>query len=142
MAEVRVGTGYSHAIAWPETADTNAIAAADATGWSLRRVVALHRRMLLRSDAEAFLEPVDAELAGYHRLIRSPMDLGTILERLQTGGLDSLAEYARLVRLTFCNARVFNRPNSTLYRRSLALELWFNKELLILAERLAASQLE
>lgn len=42
--------------------------------------------MALRS-AIPFVAPVDpAEVPDYYDVIKSPMDLGTILERLQVGG--------------------------------------------------------
>ena len=127
--------GYLHRIRWPDTKDRRELMAAvgEADAFPLRRATALHRRLLLRNSVGPFAEPVPAEVEEYFAVIHTPMDLGTIQARLESGAVQSLLEYADLVRRVFTNARVFNRPGSQLHSASLRLEAWFNNEICILA---------
>jgi hypothetical protein len=72
----------------------------------------LHAQCLALDAARFFAEPVPEDTPGYHEAIAEPMDLGTIQGQLARGKLRSWAEYYRLVRLVFCNARVYNMPGS------------------------------
>lgn len=67
---------------------------------------------LIDSDThKIFISPVDPVALGiptYFDVIRDPMDLGTIKKKLENNEIDSPIEFARLVRLTFENAILFN----------------------------------
>lgn len=73
------------------------------------RSVLLH---LINMDKEGwFIVPVDAEalgLATYHKIIKKPMDLGTIRKNLDNGEYSSQEEVVADIRLTFNNACTFN----------------------------------
>jgi hypothetical protein len=68
-----------------------------------------------------FAEPVlEEEVPGYHAVVKHPMDLGTIMTRLDRGvggpgaHYPSLAAVAADVDLVWRNCRAFNRPSSTI----------------------------
>ncbi|ELT92995.1 hypothetical protein CAPTEDRAFT_169335 [Capitella teleta] len=62
-----------------------------------------------------FYKPVDADLLGlhdYHEMIKRPMDLGSIRQKLETREYESPAEFAEEVRLIFTNCYRYNPPES------------------------------
>lgn len=67
---------------------------------------------LINMDKEGwFVIPVDAEalgLATYHKIIKKPMDLGTIKKNLDNGEYSTQDEVVEDIRLTFNNACTFN----------------------------------
>jgi len=68
---------------------------------------------------EAFLEPVDWEAYGLHDypdIIKVPMDLGTIHEKLEGGRYTSVSQFESDMRLVWTNCMTYNRPDSDLYQ--------------------------
>lgn len=47
-------------------------------------------------------------MQDYTDIIDTPMDLGTILDNLMSGGYESLSELFKDIRLVFTNSRTFN----------------------------------
>lgn len=63
-----------------------------------------------------FIEPVDGDVVpDYYTIITSPMDLGTIKDRLLRGGYASPEEVLRDVELVWSNCRTYNRPGEVVY---------------------------
>lgn len=65
-----------------------------------------------------FNEPVDAvklNLHDYHKIIRKPMDLGTIKKKLDAGVYLMPTEFCEDVRLTFSNAMKYNPQGHDVY---------------------------
>ncbi|XP_030763890.1 bromodomain-containing protein 2-like isoform X2 [Sitophilus oryzae] len=63
------------------------------------------------SYAWPFYKPVDAELLGlhdYHDIIKKPMDLGTVKEKMDNREYRSAQEFAQDVRLIFTNCYKYN----------------------------------
>nr|CAD7569546.1 unnamed protein product [Timema californicum] len=61
-----------------------------------------------------FYKPVDAELLGlhdYHDIIKKPMDLGTVKQKMDTREYKSAGEFAADVRLIFTNCYKYNPPD-------------------------------
>ncbi|KAL3811507.1 hypothetical protein ACHAXA_000411 [Cyclostephanos tholiformis] len=54
------------------------------------------------------VDPIALGVPTYFDVIKEPMDLGTIKTMMDSGEIDSPAEFSRLVRLTFENAITFN----------------------------------
>jgi hypothetical protein len=135
VAQVGADMGYIHPIQWPTTDDRRLLTEADAEDFSMRRTLTLHRRLLSLGNVKPFAEPVPTDLVEYHHIIHCPMDLGTILAKLEDNSIQSLTAYTQLVRRVFTNARIFNRPGSHLFNASLKLEAWFNNEICLLADR-------
>ena len=62
-----------------------------------------------------FLKPVDPEALGLHdyfKVIKEPMDLGTVRTRLAGGFYQGAEEMADAVHLTFSNAMLYNPAGS------------------------------
>jgi len=65
-----------------------------------------------------FLKPVDwkaLKLPTYPKIIKQPMDLGTVEMRLTSGKYSSVAEFAAQVNLIWDNAHAFNQDGSDIY---------------------------
>ncbi|XP_012252969.2 homeotic protein female sterile-like isoform X2 [Athalia rosae] len=61
-----------------------------------------------------FYKPVDAELLGlhdYHEIIKKPMDLGTVKNKMDTREYKTAQEFAGDVRLIFTNCYKYNPPD-------------------------------
>ncbi|XP_049783161.1 homeotic protein female sterile-like isoform X2 [Schistocerca cancellata] len=61
-----------------------------------------------------FYKPVDAELLGlhdYHDIIKKPMDLGTVKQKMDNREYKTAAEFAADVRLIFTNCYKYNPPD-------------------------------
>ncbi|CAI9760500.1 unnamed protein product [Fraxinus pennsylvanica] len=71
----------------------------------------LLQRLMKHKHGWVFNEPVDARALGlhdYHNIIKHPMDLGTIKNRLSQNCYKSPREFAEDVRLVFLNAMTYN----------------------------------
>ena len=71
-----------------------------------------------RKESEFFRDPVDWESMGlldYPTIIKQPMDLRTVREKLETKMFSSPLEAANDVRLIFLNAMTYNAPGSRVY---------------------------
>ncbi|CAM9315627.1 unnamed protein product, partial [Hapterophycus canaliculatus] len=56
-----------------------------------------------------FKEPVTEAIAqGYHKIIKTPMDLGTILKKIKGGGYPSFGDFDRDLKLMWKNCRTYN----------------------------------
>ena len=66
-------------------------------------------QLMKRSDAKDwFNEPVPAGTEGYFETIKSPMDYGTILSKLEANSYESPASFASDVRLVASNATTYS----------------------------------
>ncbi|KAJ7567692.1 hypothetical protein O6H91_01G002400 [Diphasiastrum complanatum] len=71
----------------------------------------LLKKLMTHKHGWVFNDPVDAVKLGlpdYHKVIRSPMDLGTIRNKVFSRKYSSPQEFATDVRLTFANAMKYN----------------------------------
>jgi hypothetical protein len=76
------------------------------------------------------VDPVALNIPTYFDVIEEPMDLGTISNNLESGDLNSPAEFIRLVRLVFQNAIKFNTaPDSVVRYAALSLMSVFNAKI-------------
>ncbi|KAF4517925.1 hypothetical protein B566_EDAN005990 [Ephemera danica] len=69
---------------------------------------------LAQGYAWPFYKPVDAELLGlhdYHDIIKKPMDLGTVKQKMDNREYKSGVEFAADVRLIFSNCYKYNPPD-------------------------------
>ncbi len=92
----------------------------------------LHRIMHHPANiAGVFNTPVDPEalrIPDYRDRISSPMDLGTVKERLQSLDYTTPGEFAFDVRLVFANAMAFNPPTHSIYQNASAVLEEFEME--------------
>jgi len=78
-----------------------------------------------------FLEPVDPvalELPDYFEIIKKPMDLGTVRNRLDKKLYNSVSEFKVDVDLTFQNALTYNQPGSDIVTMTKSLQDIFEKK--------------
>ncbi|KAL2245682.1 transcription factor GTE4 isoform X1 [Sesamum indicum] len=79
---------------------------------------ALLERLMKHKHGWVFNKPVDAVGLGLHdyfEIIRNPMDLGTVKDRLTQNWYKSPLEFAEDVRLTFRNAMTYNPKEQDVY---------------------------
>ena len=84
------------------------------------------REMRKHKDAQVFLEPVDWKVLGikdYPTIIKRPMDLGTVMKRLDTGHYTSALDVAADVDLVWNNAMTYNQDHSYIYQAAAGLKV-------------------
>lgn len=77
-----------------------------------------------------FRRPVDAELLGlpnYHTIIRKPIDLSKIREKMEKGEYKSALEFEFDIQLMINNCFVYNSPEDTVYGLAKDLQNIFGK---------------
>ncbi|KAM8720216.1 hypothetical protein ACLKA7_006284 [Drosophila subpalustris] len=75
--------------------------------------------------AAPFMEPVDSEALNvptYYTIISNPMDVGTVIQRVNNRYYRSAVEVVRDLKLVVDNCYTFNRPYSQVYRKGVQLE--------------------
>jgi bromodomain-containing factor 1 len=79
----------------------------------------------------AFLQPVDPvalQIPTYHKIVRKPMDLSTMHQKLGAGDYASAKEFEKDFDLIVKNCRLFNGEDHLVYKQALALQQLFRKE--------------
>lgn len=79
----------------------------------------LEKLLSQEQESAPFKQPVDPTLLGipdYFDIVKKPMDLGTIQNRLNSGKYSDPWEYVDDVWLMFDNAWLYNRKTSRVYR--------------------------
>lgn len=74
--------------------------------------------------AYPFLKPVDPvalKIPDYFDVIKEPMDLGTVKERLDTNYYASVQDFIEDTRLIWSNAMTYNHPDSDVYKMAKTL---------------------
>jgi len=87
----------------------------------LSRMKSIHRSLMVHKNAYIFLRPVDPvywEIPDYFEVIKNPMDLGTIKERIDAGYYDekNVEAYAADVRLVWSNAMTYNKDDTPVFK--------------------------
>ncbi|GAB5362393.1 hypothetical protein AAMO2058_000792900 [Amorphochlora amoebiformis] len=68
-------------------------------------------------DSWPFHKKVDIKLVPqYYKVIKEPMDFGTMLQNINQGKYKTLEEFDRDAMLVFNNCRQFNQPDTSYYR--------------------------
>lgn len=81
--------------------------------------------LLDNEHAWPFLEPVDAKLPGlrdYYKVIKHPMDMGTVKQRMDNWQYDGHEEFARDMRLIFTNCYKYHPPGHQLVAMATELQ--------------------
>ena len=87
------------------------------------------RALQKNPQAEPFLMPVDwkgLKLPTYPKIIKNPMDLGTVEQKLLSNRYAAVADYASDVRLIWSNAQAFNLEGSDIYELAASLAVDFD----------------
>ncbi|KAG7949231.1 hypothetical protein I3843_13G051300 [Carya illinoinensis] len=89
-----------------------------------KRVLEFVIDILQRRDTyEIFAQPVDPEeVEGYYRIIKEPMDFGTMRAKLQEGMYTSLEQFEHDVFLISNNAMHFNSSTTVFYREARSIQ--------------------
>jgi hypothetical protein len=74
--------------------------------------------IMSRPESVVFHEPVDWEglgLVDYPDIVKNPMDLGTVKEKVEASGYKSVEDVANDIRLVWSNCMLYNRDGSEYY---------------------------
>eukprot|EP00903_Cladosiphon_okamuranus_P008965 g8577.t1 len=75
-----------------------------------------------------FKEPVTEKIAeGYHKIIKTPMDLGTILKKIKGGAYPSFGDFDRDLKLMWKNCRTYNAEGTAPHKEALKQEEQWSK---------------
>lgn len=84
--------------------------------------------LMERPEAPPFNQPVDPEALGipnYLRVIKTPMDLRTVKDKVKRSFYRNAQEFVDDVRLIWSNAMTFNSADSPVYQMAEALNMYF-----------------
>ncbi|ORY97374.1 Bromodomain-containing protein [Syncephalastrum racemosum] len=98
----------------------------------LKYCAAIMRTLKKHRDANAFLQPVDVvqlNVPDYFKIIKYPMDLGTIDEKLSQYQYENVRDFISDVRLVFNNCYKFNGPEAMISMLCQNVESAFEKSL-------------
>ncbi|XP_024973772.1 transcription factor GTE9-like isoform X2 [Cynara cardunculus var. scolymus] len=88
----------------------------------------LLKKLMSHQHGWVFNKPVDVvalKIPDYFNVIKNPMDLGTIKEKLGSGKYSSPLEFLADVRLTFSNAMTYNPPGNHVHLMADVLSKFF-----------------
>ncbi|XP_020245615.1 transcription factor GTE10-like [Asparagus officinalis] len=91
-----------------------------------------------------FNNPVDAvalKIPDYYTVIKHPMDLGTIKNKISSGAYSSPLGFVADVRLTFTNAMTYNPPGNDVHIMADKLSKFFESKWKPIEKKLAATDL-
>jgi len=98
----------------------------------MKKCLTLLEHIMGQKNCGIFHQPVDPERDGarnYFDIIKRPMDLGTVREKIVTGKYnESLEAFISDVRLTFTNATTYNPPESWIHGLANNLLQMFNRK--------------
>lgn len=83
-------------------------------------------------DATPFLDPVDwkaLDIPDYPTIIKRPMDLGTVMQRLEANEYNSASELAEEINLVWNNAMTYNMDDSWIHKSARDLKSFADKKL-------------
>jgi len=97
----------------------------------LRAIIREFKKKQHAPYAYPFYEPVDAMKLGvpdYYDVIKNPMDISTLNNKLENGQYESADEFEKDVRLMFRNCYAYNPPGSDVYNMGKQLEAIFDRK--------------
>lgn len=93
---------------------------------------AIMRNLKKHRDAAPFLHPVDyvkLNVPDYPKVIKYPMDLTTVDQKLNAGEYDNVEDFINDIRLVFMNCYKFNGPEAMISMLCQNVENAFEKSL-------------
>ncbi|KAL8839790.1 MAG: hypothetical protein Q9170_001601 [Blastenia crenularia] len=75
------------------------------------------------------VDPVALNIPDYHSVIKKPMDLHTVREKLENGQYENAKEFESDVRLVFANCHKYNGPEHPIRAQAKQLEGIFDQEI-------------
>ena len=109
-----------------------------------RRSRELLKSLTSQSGAQLFSRPVDPvllKIPDYFKIIKEPMDLGTVREKSRRAEYRMMLDFANDVRLTFKNGIKFNPPHNAVHVTAVKLLEMFENSLRAMCVLTLASQL-
>mmetsp|Transcript_3179 Transcript_3179/g.4077 ORF Transcript_3179/g.4077 Transcript_3179/m.4077 type:complete len:205 (+) Transcript_3179:252-866(+) len=85
---------------------------------SLKQMEKIVKTLFQNNDSYAFRDPVDWKglgLPDYPKVIKKPMDLGTVRSKLKAGSYHDVQECAEDIRLIWKNCMAYNEDGSEVY---------------------------
>lgn len=85
---------------------------------AMRKMAKLITYLISRQDSVPFREPVDwkgLELFDYPKIVKKPMDLGTVKRKMERGLYETIEECAADIRLIWTNCKTYNADGSDFY---------------------------
>jgi E1A/CREB-binding protein len=74
------------------------------------------------------VDPMALGLADYFEVVKVPMDLGTVMKKLDSGSYRDFQNFVSDVHLTFDNAMLYNPKNTDVYNLASSLKKEFDKK--------------
>lgn len=93
------------------------------------RLISIWQMIWENFDSYAFRYPVDPSVPGYYTIIKMPIDLALIKNRINEGYYGKLEDFCLDMRRMFENCFVFNQPNSMIYDQAKRLRQFSMKKL-------------
>ncbi|KAJ7559222.1 hypothetical protein O6H91_04G074700 [Diphasiastrum complanatum] len=103
------------------------------------------KKLMTHKHGWVFNAPVDAvklRLPDYHKVIKKPMDLGTVKKKFESGQYQSPMEFAEDVRLTFSNAMKYNPKENDVHAMADILRKIFEERWKSIKEKLEEESLK
>jgi len=110
----------------------NNLPGGELSGDLLAQCKAAVKEVRKHKDAAPFLDPVDWKSLGikdYPTIIKRPMDLGTVMKRLEAGQYSSVLDVASDVDLVWSNAMTYNQDESYIYAIAAELKSFADKKM-------------
>lgn len=88
--------------------------------------------LMVHPSSVPFRLPVNAaamKLKDYHKIVSTPMDLGTVYSRCIHGEFHTLKQLVTDVALVFQNAKIYNPPGNYVHKMAIEMEALFFEEL-------------
>ena len=73
------------------------------------------------------VDPVELALADYTKIIKKPMDLGTVQKKIESKEYRSFNDFNIDIQLTFDNAMTYNEPASVVYDMAVSLKQTYER---------------
>jgi hypothetical protein len=105
----------------------------------------LRDKVMTEKSAVPFKKPVNAaalKLVDYHKVIKKPMDLGTVYSRCLLGEFETLQDVVADVELVFSNATRYNPKGNVVHTMAIETQDIFFKELAELTMKWKGSPME
>ncbi|KAL5208567.1 hypothetical protein ABZP36_033002 [Zizania latifolia] len=107
----------------------------------LNQCDAILKKLMTQKYSHIFNAPVDAvklNIPDYFQIIKNPMDLGTIRNKLDSGSYTSPPDFAADVRLTFTNAMTYNPRGHAVHDMAIQLSKMFESKWRMIEKKLAS----
>ncbi|KAF0929364.1 hypothetical protein E2562_021392 [Oryza meyeriana var. granulata] len=107
----------------------------------LKQCDAILKKLMTQKYSHIFNTPVDVvklNIPDYFQIIKNPMDLGTVRNKLDSGSYTSPSDFAADVRLTFTNAMTYNPRGHVVHDMAIQLSKMFESRWRTIEKKLAS----